>query len=451
MTIHMADHPLSGADQAHARTRTRRAKDAARAQREAETARKLSEQPWRANLIYVAGSNRVVGCLANAATVLRDHADMAGVLAYDEFRGTAIIIKCPPWDSGTAYAEGFTARPVSPRDELACAEWVQHQGVVCGVEVVGQAIESVAALRRWHPIREYLAGLAHDGCRRLDRWLVTYLGVEDSPYVRAVGRATLVQAIARVMRPGCQADHALVLQGQQGAGKSSAVRALAGEYFTDRLSDLSAKDAALELRGVWFVELAELDHLKRSETSTVKAYISRCTDRFRPPYGRIVQEVPRQCVFIGSTNAETFLTDETGARRFWPVTVGKIDIGQLRADRDQLLAEAYAAFLAGEQWWLSDPALVREAQEQQAARYAEDTWDEAIARFVAPLTNTTVKEIMTSCLQIPIEKQTKGDQIRVGRALAALKWTRHQKRGADDRGRRDDRVRRYFPPNEDAA
>lgn len=153
-----------------------------------------------------------------------------------------------------------------------------------------------------------------------------------------------------------------------------------------------------------------------------------------------MQDVPPQCVFVGTTNAETFLTDETGARRFWPVAVGAIRVDRLAADRDQLWAEACATFAAGERWWLADSSLAADAAEQQAARFVEDTWHEAIAHHVAVLGHVTVKEILTGCLGIPLEQHEQRDQNRVVRALAALGWTRRQCRHGDVR------AWRWHPP-----
>ena len=226
-----------------------------------------------------------------------------------------------------------------------------------------------------HPVRERLNGLKWDGTARLDSWLTDYLGVEPATgydaeksqahrYTSEVGLRWLISAVARVYQPGCKADHCLILEGPQGVGKSTAAATLALEdaWFADEIADLGTKDSAQDLRGKWIIELGELSALKRGEIERVKAFMSRKVDHYRPSYGRRSQDFPRQCVFIGITNADAYLGDETGGRRFWPVKVGKIDLEKLKADREQLWAEAVAAYRAGEKWWLdkATEALARE-------------------------------------------------------------------------------------------
>jgi predicted P-loop ATPase len=208
----------------------------------------------------------------------------------------------------------------------------------------------------YHPVREYLKALKWDGTPRLQIWLAEYLGAEADPvYLAAVGRKFLISAVARVIQPGCQVDHMLVLEGPQDLGKSRTARALARypEWFTDDMPDIHDKDAALQLSGRWIVELAELAALRRSELEGMKAFITRPVDVFRPPYARRTVGVPRQSVFVGTTNEAHYLRDPTGNRRFWPVPCSLIDIDALECDRDQLWAEALHALHAGEAWHLT--------------------------------------------------------------------------------------------------
>ena len=246
----------------------------------------------------------VLPILANGITALRLAPEWQGVLAYDEFRSNVVTLKPTPW--GASPTNGWT-----DHEDRLTAEWLQRHRIFVSVEIASQAVQTVAAQHRVHPVRQYLETLRWDRIPRLDRWLATYLGVEESNYSYAVGTRWMLSAVARIYQPGAKADCCLILEGPQGIKKSTALRTLAGEYFTDELADLGSKDAALQLSGVWIVELSELDSLARSEIASIKAFTSRTTDRFRPPFGRRVIECPRQCVFAGTVNHTEYLRDET--------------------------------------------------------------------------------------------------------------------------------------------
>jgi len=207
-------------------------------------------------------------------------------------------------------------------DRLA-AEWLQRQGILVSVDVAGQAVQTVARDHTFHPVKTYLARSQWDGVERLDRWLSTYLGVDDADYSRAIGSRWLISAVARIFQPGAKADCCLILEGPQGIRKSTALRTIAGEYFTDELADLGSKDAAMQTRGVWIIELSELDSLGHAEVARIKAFMSRTTDRFRPPYGMRLVESPRQCVFAGTVNHGPICGTRPGAGASGPSSVGR--------------------------------------------------------------------------------------------------------------------------------
>ena len=195
----------------------------------------------------------------------------------------------------------------------------------CGQRLVDvpdrSAVLAVAHENRFDPVREYLEGLTWDRVPRIGKWLATYLSAEDTDYASAVGKRWLISCVARAILPGCKADSALIFEGNQGEGKSTAFTTLGGPWFSDELAAIGTKDSALQLSGAWIIELSELDALTKARASTVKAFLSRRVDRFRPPYGRRVIEQPRSCVFCGTVNHSQYLEDETGGRRFWPVKV----------------------------------------------------------------------------------------------------------------------------------
>jgi len=279
-------------------------------------------------------------------------------------------------------------------------------------------------------------------------WLMDYCGVESSGehpniFAMAVGEKFLISAIARVMEPGCKVDTLLVLEGQQGIFKSMVPRILAGDqYFSDQLGEMGSKDASLQLRGVWIVELSELDALNRVESSRAKSFFSQQTERFRLPYGHRLVVIKRQFVFVGTTNSDTWLKDETGGRRYWPVRCRSIDIEALKRDRDQLWAEALHAYKTGTKWWLEDKDTIEEAIEEQRGRYAEDVWQEKVMQFAAeqaatpevdedgndrPRGYAKIPDILTR-LGIETAKQDQSVANRVARCLKAGGWERYQKR-----------------------
>ncbi len=200
----------------------------------------------------------------------------------------------------------------------------------------------------------------------------------------------------------------------------------------------------MQVAGVWIIELAELDSLTRAAADRVKAFVSRATDRFRPPYGSRVIEQPRQSVFTGSVNHSEYLRDETGARRFWPVACTAIDLDALGRDRDQIWAEARQRYLSGEPWWLDTPDLHPQATEAESRRYAVDPWQQAIEDYIAGKASVSVSEVLTSVLAIPTGGWTQAHENRVARCLRIVGWVRRQRRTGLPPPR--DRAWRYFPP-----
>src|SRR4051794_13268130 len=294
------------------------------------------------------------------------------------------------------------------------------------------AVRMVATQHPHRPVREYLDGLEWDGTERLDSWLATCLGAMAEPgreaYLRQIGRKSLIQAVARIAEPGCKADHMPVLRGPQGIGTSSAIRALAvrEEWFADEIADLGSKDAAQDLAGKWVIEVPELAAIRGREVERVKAFTSRSTDHYRPSYGRRSQDHPRQCVFFGTTNADTYLQDETGNRRSWPITAGEIDLAALIRDRDQLWAEAVAAYRAGETWWL-DREAERAAARVQARHLITDAWEEYVLDYIEAREWVSVAAILTTRLSVPIERQDQKGKNRVVAILKANGWKREHR------------------------
>jgi Virulence-associated protein E-like domain len=380
---------------------------------------------WRTSLLLSPGGPPKP-LVANALIALRSAPDWQGVVAFDEHSMSTVAHARPPWERPASTM--IYPRPWTPCDDVHATEWLQREGIECPLKIAQQAIETVAQDRKLHPIRDYLAALRWDGRERVSSFASAYLGAEETPYTRAVSSAFLISAVARIREPGCKADHMLVLEGPQGRKKSSALAALFTQrWFTDELAEIGTKDSAMQLRSIWLVEIAELDAMSRADISRVKAFLSRTTDRFRPPYGSRVIECARQCVFAGSTNEQTYLKDPTGGRRFWPIRIGNLQLDAIERDRDQLFAEAVTLFESGGQWWL-DPETERLAADEQAARYHDDPWDASIASFLRGREEVTISEILTHVLEIEKGRWTQADQNRIARSLRASGWERFQAR-----------------------
>jgi predicted P-loop ATPase len=231
------------------------------------------------------------------------------------------------------------------------------------------------------PLLDYLDGLQWDGKPRLDRWLIVYCKADDTPLNRAFGRKTLIAAVRRARHPGCKFDYLLVLEGDQGIGKSTVVKILAGDdYYSDKaIIGCDTREQQESIQGVWFYEIAELQGLSKVDMNWMKMFLSRTHDKARPAFGRSVVDRPRRGIMIGTTNDDTYLRDTTGNRRWWPVKLhGRIDLSALQRDRDQLLAEAVVAEASGEGLVIPERLWGAAAIEQQA-RMEVDAWLEPIS------------------------------------------------------------------------
>jgi putative DNA primase/helicase len=292
---------------------------------------------------------------------------------------------------------------------------------------IASAVPMLASRRTVHPVREWLSGLTWDGVPRVGQ-LAIALGQAPDSFAATLLRRWLISAVARPMTPGCKVDTVLVLIGQQGAGKSTFFSTLAGEaWHTDSRVDVADKDGKLVMRQVWVVEWAELEAMRRAkDQEAIKAFLSARVDVFRRPYAREVQEAPRHCVVVGTTNNKEFLFDATGSRRFWPVQLtARVDLQWVRAHREQLWAEAVAAFRAGEQWWLTpeeDEALAL----QNAEHEAQDIWTDPVRDWLEEhraLQEVQVGQMLKLALNRDLENWSRVDEMRVSAILRQLGWT----------------------------
>lgn len=300
----------------------------------------------------------------------------------------------------------------------------------CSREFLYERLRATALANRYHPVREWLAELEWDGKGRLDGWLVTYMGADDTPLNRAVGRLTLIAAVRRVMKPGTKFDTMLVLEGSQGVGKSSAIATLLPdvEWFSDNFSlTHDSKRIIEQTRGKMIIEVPELKGMRRSEIDHVKAMLSRTHDEARLAYGRETTAAARQFIMIGTVNSDSkgearYLKDDTGNRRFWPVLVDEIDLPALRRDRRQLWAEAYArrkeSLVLDRELWTSS--------EREQKQRMEQSFDHTfVANYVSELKSDQVvmQEDIWEHLKKPLANVTQPLKNELGRVLKNLGYS----------------------------
>lgn len=291
-------------------------------------------EPELGDVLLRGAKGKPEDCRENVLYCLRHDPELQGLVALNLFTELQDKRRRPPW--------GGEPGQWDDEDDLMLGEYLArtHGLLIRGAGTIKAGVQMAARENKYHPILAGLKALEWDRTPRLEHWMVDCLGVTDRPYVRLVSRFFLLGMVARLLRPGCKFDYMLILQGDQGLGKSTAFRALADPYFMDTPFRIGDKDSYLSLQGVWLVEFSELEALSKSESTAIKAFVSSVEDRYRPPYGSRMVKAPRRSVLCGTTNADSFLKDATGERRFWPVHVTEVRADALKAIRDQLFAEA---------------------------------------------------------------------------------------------------------------
>jgi predicted P-loop ATPase len=371
--------------------------------------------------------------LANIVTVLqKDPLFAPERLYYDEFKDRVLITNSEQ-------------REIRSEDVTRIRHYLQESiGLTRATKAdVKDAIDLVAWQRRRHCVQDMLASYVWDDEPRIDRWLIDYLGAvpsESQPldYLLAAGRNTLLSLVARVAQPGCQVDTMLVLEGPQGIGKTTALRILGGDYYRVALESMTGKDFLQALRGAWLIEIAELSSTTKADVDRIKVIVGTPKDPYRPTYGAFTNTYPRQCIFVGTTNRDDYLMDETGGRRFFPVRVGQIQLAALAADREQLLAEAHVRMSGGEPWHLM-PATTGPVQ---AHRHVLDAWTTTVTDYIQGKPDVTITEVLKDALKFQESMISDREAKRVGRILRSLGWERRSIRRAG-------RVTQGFAPQDD--
>lgn len=360
-------------------------------EREYRTLEMTQVDDWRMLLITNSDGKLIKSSLKNVILFLENHDELSGLFRLNEFQQEIFVHRCPKWE-----AEGtFEVHRLEDNDITQTAAAIERFGLGPDCDRVYKAIRVVAERNGFHPAREYFNGLEWDGTARLDKWLSYYMGAEgdDPDYLGFIGKKWLTAAVKRVYEPGCKYDHILVMEGEQGRGKSTAFEYLATfgrdkqeAYFTDniKLSDIQNKDTILMLQGSIIVELAELAGFKKQEDDEIKGWITTKEDRCRVPYAKTITHFPRQFVLCGTTNNYDYLKDPTGNRRYWPFKSSNVDLESIKNDREQLWAEAVSLYRGGLYIGPTDDeaALAKIAQDK---RLTVDTWEDDVLAAVADL------------------------------------------------------------------
>lgn len=328
----------------------------------------------------------------------------------------------------------FENRDIKEIADILCSRFQREYDFWAGTEAICRELTALAHENQYHPIKDYLTELSWDGVQRLDRWLIDYCQAEDSELHREFGARTLIGAVKRIMQPGSKFDTILILEGLQGVGKSRIVFALSPnpEWVNEGLSLRSDdKTKAETLLRAWIVELAELDGMTKTTIQALKSFLSKTADTFRPAYARKAQQFKRHCVIIGTTNDETYLTDYSGNRRFWPVTVGKVDVEAFVANRDQLWAEAMQRHRNGEMATLPQH-LWFEAAVIQGERMIGDPFEDILRRNFEGKDGRVRRETIYRILKLDPKDRRNDHPKRILAIMTELGWREGAHRFVND-------------------
>lgn len=363
-------------------------------------------------------------------------------IPYLNLHNASLIIESDPKYKDSVYFDEFLQRIIrknSPirewgdADDLELVRHIQNTLAIprMGREAVSQAVVGVASKKKRNCVREWIETLKWDKQPRLEHFFIDYMGVAEDEYSMCASRNFWLSIAARVYKPGCKVDNMIILEGPQGVGKSTALQIIGGAWFAEQHeSAIYPKAFAEILQGKLLIEISEMDAFNKAEVNRVKQTISCPSDRFRPAYGRHAVDHPRTCVFVGTINKDDWNRDETGARRFWPIAcTGAIDLEGIRANRDQLFAEAKTRILAGEDHWQMPPEPTKREQE---ARYQHDIWTDEVTRILKGKTEVTTQEILKE-LGLDLVRQGRAEQMRIGTILRVLEWKKVRKTQGRDR------------------
>lgn len=337
-------------------------------------------EDWLVRLEWING--KLAKTAKNIMLILENDPELCGKFRYDKFSERIHVKGALPWNPETE------ERDLRDTDMSGLRVFLEETYLLCGKEKIQDAFDTFLEKTATHAVKNYLDGLIWDGIPRLDRVFIDYLGAEDTEYNRKVARTLFCAGVARIYAPGQKFDYLVVLIGAQGTGKSTFVRIMGVDWFSDSLKivDMKDKTALEKLLGIWVVELSEMDGFSKVDTNTIKSFLSAQSDRFRPAYGHHAITRKRQFIPVGTSNKSDFLIDETGNRRFLPIDIGVISpvksvFSELEPVINQIWAEAVLRWKAGERTYL-DAEMALLASQQQERHMQEDPREGMIEEFL---------------------------------------------------------------------
>lgn len=371
-------------------------------------------EDWRAELILkhrADGTEHIPCRVHNLMMLLRYAPAFKGRIRYNQFSGTTEMDKADLDDGALACLKAQVEKDYIQQEKVGTADMLE-------------ALNGLAKYCGYHPVQDYLSALHWDGTERIEDVFPDFLGTPKDPYHMGVARAFFVSAVSRIYQPGFKVDLMPILEGPQGAGKSSFWEVLGGDWYADITDDINNKDFQAALHGVWIADLGELEQFGRAESARIKSIITIKKDRLRRPYAKFHENLLRQTILVGGSNRSDWINDPTGGRRFLPVScrVAKIELDLLAKARDQLWAEAMHRYRAGDSGWWDVP----DANAHQQARFNEDPWQVPIEEWLtSKFYPVTSNEILAQCIHIEVAKQTQSDWMRVGKVMIRLAdWER---------------------------
>jgi len=317
-------------------------------------------------------------------------------------------------------------RPIEKKDYLTILNIIQSKyGITrVGLKTIENAVDTFAYKFHRNCCTDYLNTLTWDGTERVENFFRDYCGTPDTEYTKAISINWWVSMAARALRPGCKVDNMVILEGKQGAFKSSLLNIIGGGLYAENMTSIHTKDFFQNLIGLLILEIGELKEFENSDDLLIKRVVSNKEDLIRLPYDRHPSRNKRQGIMVGTTNERDYLKDMTGARRFWPIACDNIDLAKAAADRDQLFAEAVKLFREGETWWEA-PAMAAVLQE---SRTESDLWEDVLLEWIPAQIAISEARIFMDCFQVQSIASVKvADKKRLNAILKKLGFVKKNK------------------------